>query len=90
MVHFKYLKGSYIKESQYLFSLSPERIMGFKLQEGRFQISIMKNFQRARAGSYYKQLSKDVVGHLSLVVVEEEAGQPSVREALIWSVGLDI
>ena len=59
---FQYLKGSYRKEGNKLFS----RVYGFKLKEGRFWLDMRKKSFTVRVVRHWHRLHSVVVGASSL------------------------
>ena len=71
---FQYLKGSYRKEGDRLFSRvcgDRTRGNGFKLEEGRFRLDIRKKSFTVRAVRHWNRLPKDMVDALSLESFKE-------------------
>ena len=69
VVAFQYLKGSYRKEGDRLFSRAcGDRIRGngFKFKEGRFRLDIRKKSFTVRVVRHWKRLPRDVVDAPSL------------------------
>ena len=66
---FQYLKGSYRKEGDRLFSRvcgDRTRGNGFKLKEGRFRLDIRKKSFTVRVVRHWNRLPRDVVDAPSL------------------------
>jgi len=66
---FQYLKGSYRKEGDGLFSRvcgDRTRGNGFQLKEGRFRLDIRKKSFIVKVVRYWKRLPRDVVDAPSL------------------------
>ena len=69
MVAFQYLKGSYRKEGDRLFSRvcgDRTRGNGFKLKEGRFRLDVRKKYFTVRVVRHWYRLPKDEVDAPSL------------------------
>ena len=66
---FQYLKESYRKEGDRLFSRACgdiTRRKGFQIKEGRFRLDIRKKFFTVRLVRHWKRLPRDVVDAPSL------------------------
>ena len=66
---YQYIKGSYKKEGDRLFSMvcgDRTRGDGFKLKEGRFRLDIKKKSLSVRVLKQWHRLPRDVVGALFL------------------------
>ena len=75
---FCYLKGSYRKEGDRLFSricCDRTRGNGFKLKEERFRLDIRKESLTVRAVRYWNRLPRDVVDALSLEIFKARLDQ---------------
>ncbi|KFQ19364.1 hypothetical protein N332_12687, partial [Mesitornis unicolor] len=70
---FQYLKGSYKKVGEELFTRADSDRMrgnGFKLEEGRFRLDIRKKFFTVRVVRHWNRFPREVVDALSLEVFE--------------------
>jgi len=68
-VGFQYLKGAYKKDGDRLFSRAScnrTRGNGFKLQEGRFRLTVRKTFSTMRVVKPWPRLPREVVDAPSL------------------------
>ena len=66
---FRYLKGAYKQEGEWLFmrvASDRTRGNGFKLGQGRFRLNIRKKFFTQRLVTHWKSLPKEVVDATSL------------------------
>ncbi|KFQ33476.1 hypothetical protein N332_05703, partial [Mesitornis unicolor] len=66
---FQFLKGSYRKAGEGLFTRAGSdrmRVKGFRLEEGRFRLGIMKKFFTVRVVRHWNRLPREAVDALSL------------------------
>jgi len=65
---FQYLKGTYRKDGQNIFSRACDRTRsnGFKLREGRFRLAIRKKFFTMRVVKHWNRLPREAVEAPSL------------------------
>ena len=76
---FQYLKGSYRKEGDRLFSRvcgDRTRGNGFKLKEGRFRLDIRKNYFNGRVVRQWNSPLREVVGAPFLEVLRSRLDGP--------------
>jgi len=84
-VAFRYLKGAYKQEGQWLFmrvDSDRARGNGFNLRQVRFRLDIRRKFFHAEGGDALNRLPKEVVDAPSLEPFK--AGLDVARGSLVW------
>jgi len=86
MAAFQYLKGTYGKDGENIFSSAccdRTRSNGFKLREYRFRLDIRKKFFCNRGGETLEQIAQRSSGGLILGKIPGQVGRGSEQSGLV-------